>query len=90
MYCKTILFLVIDITLALGNPLRFRNNLLERIYKLIMTFGYKIRDEKLEHDNDRDAGKISSLWSGKIDKYEHFTGGEEIYSFWSKLNYRAT
>ena len=78
---KPYYFLVIDITLALGNPLRFRNNLLERIYKLIMTFGYKIRDEKLEHDNDRDAGKISSLSSGKIDKHEHFIGGEEIYSF---------
>ena len=56
---KPYYFLVIDITLALGNPLRFRNNLLERIHKLIMTFEYKIRDEKLEHDNDRDAGKIS-------------------------------
>ena len=41
-------FLVIDATLASDNPLHFRNNLLERIQKLIMTTDDKIRDEKLQ------------------------------------------
>ena len=40
-------FLVIDTPLASDNPSRFRINLLERIQKLIMTIGDKIRDEKL-------------------------------------------
>ena len=31
MYCKPYSFSVIDATLASDNPLRFRNNLLERI-----------------------------------------------------------
>ena len=30
----------------------------------------KIRDEKLQYDIYREAGKISALSSGKIDKYE--------------------
>ena len=38
-------FLVIDTTLASNNSYRFRKNLSERIYKLIMTIGNKIRDE---------------------------------------------
>ena len=40
-------FLVTDTPLASDNPSRFRINLLERIQKLIMTIGDKIRDEKL-------------------------------------------
>ena len=43
-------FLVIDATLASDNPLSFRKNLLERIYKLIMTVDDKTRDEKLKYD----------------------------------------
>ena len=39
----------------------------------------KIRDEKLQHDIDREAAKISALPSGKNDKYEYLTG-EEILS----------
>ena len=54
-------FLVIDTTLALDNPLRFRKNLLEIIQKIIMTIDNKIRDEKLEHDISREAAKISYL-----------------------------
>ena len=37
----------------------------------------KIRDEKLQYDINREAVKISAL-TGKICKYEHFTG-EEYY-----------
>ena len=36
MYCKIIFFFIIDATLALDNPSRFRKNLLERIDKLIL------------------------------------------------------
>ena len=35
-----------------------------------MTIDDKIRDEKLRYDINREAAKISALWSGKIDKYE--------------------
>ena len=31
----------------------------------------KIRDEKLQYNINRKAGKISALSSGKIDKYEY-------------------
>ena len=44
MHCKTIFFLVIDATLASDNPSYFRNNLLERTWKLIMVIDNKIRD----------------------------------------------
>ena len=66
-------FLVIDTTLALDNPLRFRKNLLEIIQKIIMTIDDKIRDEKLEHDISREAAKISSLSQGKTYQYDHLT-----------------
>ena len=65
-------FLVIDFTLASDNLLRFTRNLLERICKLIMTVGYKIRDKtNLLYDINREAAKISALLSGEIDKYEY-------------------
>ena len=66
-------FLVIDATLALDDPSRFRKNLLERIKKIIMTTD-KIIYEKLQYDINREAAKISTLSSGKIDKYECLTG----------------
>ena len=34
----------------------------------------QIRDEKLQYDINREAAKISALSSGKVDKYEYFTG----------------
>ena len=40
----------------------------------------KIKDQKLQHDVRREAAKISTLSSGKIDKYEYLTS-EEILSF---------
>ena len=45
-----------------------------------MTIEDQIRDEKLQYDINRQAAKISALWSGKIDKYEYLTG-EEILPF---------
>ena len=43
-----------------------------------MTIDDKIRDEKLQYDINREAGKISTLSSGKIDKYECLTKYEKI------------
>ena len=40
-------FLVVDATLPSDNPLYFRNNLVERIEKLIMTVDDQVRDKKL-------------------------------------------
>ena len=34
----------------------------------------KIREEKLPYNIKREAGKISALSSGKIDKYDYLTG----------------
>ena len=55
-------FLVIDATPASDNPIRFRNKLLERIWRLIMTIGVKIRDEQLQYDINWD------FWSKKSDR----------------------
>ena len=41
-----------------------------------MTVEDQIKDEKLQYDINREAGKISALSSGKIDKYEFLTGEE--------------
>ena len=45
-----------------------------------MTIEDQIRDEKLQYDIDREAGEISALQSGKIDRYEHLTGEELLPS----------
>ena len=45
-----------------------------------MTFNDKIRDEKLQYDINRKAAKISALSSGKIHKYEYFTGKDILPS----------
>ena len=39
-----------------------------------MTINDHIRDEKLQHDINREAAKISALSSGKNHKYEYLTG----------------
>ena len=47
----------------------------------------KTRDEKLQYDINKEAAKMSALWSGKIDKYEYLTS-EEILAMkeeWYKL-----
>ena len=41
-----------------------------------MTTDGKIRDEALRYDINREATKISTLSSGKIDKYEYLNGKE--------------
>ena len=44
-----------------------------------MTIDYKIKNEKLQYNINREAAKISALSSSKIDRYEYLTG-EEILS----------
>ena len=39
-----------------------------------MTIKDQIKDEKLQYDINREAAKISALSSGKVYKYEYFTG----------------
>ena len=43
-----------------------------------MTVNDQIRNEKLRHDINREAAKISALLSGKVHKYEYLTG-EDIF-----------
>ena len=38
-----------------------------------MTIDDKIKDEKLQHEINREVAKITALSSGKIDKYEYLT-----------------
>ena len=51
-----------------------------------MTINDKIRDEKLQYEINREAAKISTLSSGKIDKYEYLTGEEILLSNQSQIN----
>ena len=50
-----------------------------------MAFDGNIRDEKLQFDINRKAGKISTLPSGKIDKYEYLTVEEILPSDQSRI-----
>ena len=43
-----------------------------------MAIHNQIKDEKIQYDIHREAGKISVLLSGKIEKYEYLTG-EQIF-----------
>ena len=45
-----------------------------------MTIDDQIRDEKLQFNINREAAKISSLSSGKINKYKYLTGEEILPS----------
>ena len=45
-----------------------------------MTINDQIRDEKLQHDINREAAKIAALSSGKIHKYEYLIGEDIIPS----------
>ena len=45
-----------------------------------MTINDQIRDEKLRHDINREAAKLSALSSGKIHKYEYLTGEDILPS----------
>ena len=50
-----------------------------------MAIDDKIKDEKLQYDINKEAAKISGLLSGKIDKYEYFTGEEILPSDQSRI-----
>ena len=67
---------MIDTIYASDNRLSIRNNLLEIIQKLMMIIDDKIKDEKLQHDINKEAAKISALSSGRIYKYEYLKGEE--------------
>ena len=45
-----------------------------------MAINDQIRGEKLQYDINREAAKISALSSGKIHKYEYFTGEDILPS----------
>ena len=45
-----------------------------------MTIKDQIRDEKLQYNINREAAKISTLSSGKINKYEYLTCEEILPS----------
>ena len=45
-----------------------------------MIINDQIRDEKLQHDINREAAKISALSSRKIHKYEYLTGEDILPS----------
>ena len=80
MYYNTKFFLVIGATHASDNTLRFRKNLLEGIWKLIMDIDGTIKDEKLQYDINKAAAKTSALSSEKVDKYRYLTGEEILPS----------
>ena len=50
-----------------------------------MTIDDQIRDEKLQYDINRVAAKISTLSSGKINKYKYLTGEEILPSNQKKI-----
>ena len=79
MPAKPYFFLVIDATLASDNLLHFRKSFLEKIWKLIMIIDEKIRDEKLQHDINREAAKVSALSSGEIDEYKYLAVEEILH-----------
>ena len=61
------------------NSSSFKKSLLKRIKKLIM-INDEIRNEKLQHDIDKEAAKTSALSSGKIDKYDYLNSEEILPS----------
>ena len=50
-----------------------------------MTIDDNMKDEKLQHDINKEAAKISALSSGKIDKFEYITGEEILPSNQSRI-----
>ena len=50
-----------------------------------MTSDDKIKDEKLQYNISREAGKISALSYRKIDKYEYLTDEEILPSDQSRI-----
>ena len=54
-----------------------------------MTIDDQIEDEKLQYDINREAVNISTLSSGKIDKYEYLTGEEILPSNQKQITEQA-
>ena len=54
-----------------------------------MTIDDKIKDEKVQHDINREAAKISALSSGKIGKYEYLKDEEILPSDQSRITEQA-
>ena len=50
-----------------------------------MTINDQIRDEKLQHDINRKAAKISALSSGKIHNYKYLTGEDILPSYQQQI-----
>ena len=50
-----------------------------------MTIDDRIGDEELQYDINREAAKMSALFSGKIDRYEYPTGEEIMSSDQSRI-----
>ena len=50
-----------------------------------MTINDQIRDEKLQHDINREAAKISALSSGKIHNYKYLTGEDILPSYQQQI-----
>ena len=50
-----------------------------------MTIDDEIKNKKLQYGINREAGKISALCSGKIDKYEYLTGEIILPSYQSRI-----
>ena len=46
----------------------------------MMTINDQIKDEKLQYNINREVAKISALSSGKLHKYEYFTGEDMLPS----------
>ena len=44
------------------------------------TINDQIRDEKLQHDINKEAAKISALSSGRTHNYKYLTGGDILPS----------
>ena len=64
-------------------------NFFKWIYNKIMTIDDQIEDEKLQYDINREAVNISTLSSGKIDKYEYLTGEEILPSNQKQITEQA-
>ena len=54
-----------------------------------MAIDYKIRDEKLQYDINREAARISALSSGKTDIYQYLTGEEILPSNQKRVKEQA-
>ena len=60
------------------------------MYNKIKTIDDQIRDEKLQHNINREAAKISALPLNKFNKYEYLTGKEVLPSNQKQMAEQAT